>query len=74
MSVFDKFEFSTIFENHKHTIKRSKRIKGNLENPDGTLYLGDGSWGAEVSTCQKNEHSYLMNMEYDNSVWVGEVR
>ena len=47
--VFDEYKFKTIYENHQHTHKRSKLLKNNTIDIHGTLYIGDGSWGATVS-------------------------
>jgi hypothetical protein len=43
--LFDQYQLTASFENHEHTFKRSKRIKNNVVDETGTLYLGDGAWG-----------------------------
>jgi hypothetical protein len=36
------------FEHHDHTYKRTKPLRGGVESPGGTVFMGDGAWG--VST------------------------
>jgi len=43
--LFDRYHLRAAFENHFHTFKRTKLLKGNKVDPEGTLYLGDGCWG-----------------------------
>jgi dsRNA-specific ribonuclease len=46
---FDKYKFITNFENHSNLQKRSKLLKSSVEAINGTLFLGDGSWGTTNS-------------------------
>jgi len=32
-------------ENHSHTFIRSKKLNGLTEDVNGTVYIGEGSWG-----------------------------
>ena len=43
--LFDKYRVPVVLEHHDHTFKRTKPLIDGLANPDGVLYLGDGSWG-----------------------------
>lgn len=43
---FDKFRVMTIFENHVHAFKRTKPLRGNFPTENGTVYVGDGAFGA----------------------------
>ncbi|MBT7860036.1 MAG: metallophosphoesterase family protein [Gemmatimonadetes bacterium] len=43
--LFDRHALTVGFEHHDHMFKRSVRIRGNEEEEDGVLYLGDGSFG-----------------------------
>jgi hypothetical protein len=43
--VFDDQHLHVSFENHDHAYKRTKRLKASLEDPTGTLYVGDGAMG-----------------------------
>ena len=42
---FDLNNFITVFENHVHSFKRMKKLRGGSEDiENGVLYLGDGCW------------------------------
>lgn len=43
----------TSFENHVHAFKRTKPLKGNAPVSNGTVYVGDGSFGAIVDEMCK---------------------
>jgi hypothetical protein len=43
--LFEKHRVPVVLEHHDHTFKRTKLLIGGLENSNGVLYLGDGSWG-----------------------------
>lgn len=46
--VFDHFGVDVGFENHDHAYKRTKLMKGGQAvERNGTLFIGDGSWGVE---------------------------
>ena len=47
--LFDKYNMTIIFENHTHAFKRSKKIKYGKVDDEGTIYLGEGSWGVTQS-------------------------
>ena len=42
----DRSGYRSAWENHIHAFKRTFPLKGGLIDPAGTVYLGDGSWGA----------------------------
>eukprot|EP01133_Synstelium_polycarpum_P016777 gene16777-19950_t len=44
--IFDRHNLTVALENHYHLYKRSKQLKAGVEDPNGTLYIGDGAWGA----------------------------
>eukprot|EP01118_Nematostelium_gracile_P000369 TRINITY_DN1038_c0_g1_i3.p2 TRINITY_DN1038_c0_g1~~TRINITY_DN1038_c0_g1_i3.p2 ORF type:complete len:268 (-),score=51.02 TRINITY_DN1038_c0_g1_i3:22-825(-) len=46
--IFDQFKLTCGFENHDHIYKRSKRLRDGIETADGTLYVGDGTWGVTI--------------------------
>ena len=33
---------NVVFENHDHTFKRTKRLRGDKLSANGTIYIGDG--------------------------------
>lgn len=43
--LFDKHNVTIISQNHSHTFARSKKLKEMKEDANGTLYIGEGSWG-----------------------------
>jgi len=45
LPIFDKHHLTAAFEHHDHVFKRTKLLRDNHVDPDGTLYLGDGCWG-----------------------------
>jgi hypothetical protein len=45
LPVFDQNHMTAAFENHDHSLKRTKRLKDGKPDSTGTLYLGDGCWG-----------------------------
>lgn len=45
--LFEKYHLTAAFENHDHTFKRTHLIREGKVDPDGVLYMGDGSWGVE---------------------------
>jgi hypothetical protein len=50
LPVFDRHHLTTAFEHHDHVFKRTKLLRNNQPGPNGTLYLGDGGWGAGART------------------------
>ena len=45
LPIFDKHHLTTAFEHHDHAFTRTKLLRNNQVDPQGTLYLGDGCWG-----------------------------
>ncbi len=43
--AFDAYGLTAAFENHDHVQKRTKRLKNDAPDPEGTLYIGDGCFG-----------------------------
>lgn len=48
LPLFDKYALTAAFEHHDQTLKRTKTLRAGKEDPQGTLYLGDGGWGPKV--------------------------
>jgi len=70
---FDAHGLTAAFENHDHTMKRSKRIANNEVSEDGVLYLGDGSWGVnprDVDNARRWYEAVAMGVGH---VWVVDV-
>lgn len=45
--LFDKYGLTVALEHHDHTFKRTKPLKGNVVDPTGTVYVGDGCFGRD---------------------------
>eukprot|EP01114_Cavostelium_apophysatum_P013762 TRINITY_DN3406_c0_g1_i1.p1 TRINITY_DN3406_c0_g1~~TRINITY_DN3406_c0_g1_i1.p1 ORF type:complete len:600 (-),score=112.85 TRINITY_DN3406_c0_g1_i1:147-1946(-) len=48
LPTFDAHNLTVGFENHDHMYKRSKLMRANEPDSQGTLYIGDGSWGVDT--------------------------
>ena len=48
MCIRDRYGVDVAFENDHHVYKRTLPIKGDAVDPDGTIYMGDGSWGVKL--------------------------
>ena len=46
--LFDKYGVDVAFENDHHLYKRTLPLKADAIHPDGTIYMGDGSWGVDL--------------------------
>ncbi len=65
--VFDEFGLDTAFEHDAHTLKQTFRMRGEIVDPTGTLYLGDGAFGRK--TREPDEHEYLEFAEEVKHYW-----
>jgi hypothetical protein len=54
LPVFDKHKIDVGFEHHDHAYKKTKKMKGNVPNVNGTLYLGDGCFGVPAKALDAN--------------------
>mmetsp|Transcript_29034 Transcript_29034/g.28711 ORF Transcript_29034/g.28711 Transcript_29034/m.28711 type:complete len:88 (+) Transcript_29034:1145-1408(+) len=57
------------FENHVHGFKRTKPLKGGKVAEDGTVYIGDGSWGPLIGDCEPNNRDLMDNNNAIHHVW-----
>ena len=71
--VFDRYRLTAAFENHDHTLKRSKPLRAGAVDPDGTLYLGDGAWGRGDRTVDLTRRWYLDKAGATRHVWLVDV-
>lgn len=46
--LFEAHHLNAAFENHDHAYKRTHPLLKGAVNPEGVLYIGDGSWGVET--------------------------
>lgn len=67
-SLFDEYHLQAAFEHHNHAFKRTFPLFHNQINAQGTVYLGDGSWGAEPR--KTNDLWYLEKKAKKNGVWL----
>jgi len=63
--LFEKYGVSFAFEHHNHAYKRTFPIKNEQMDPEGVIYLGDGSWGVEPRLPK--EKWYLARAEGTNA-------
>lgn len=72
---FDKYKVMTVFENHVHSFKRTKPLKGNSPNENGTIYLGDGAYGALISEMCHPDATIDIFDSYSkmNNFWVSDI-
>lgn len=68
---FDNFRFLAAFENHVHVFKRTFPLTGRKYNPKGTVYLGDGNWGANSQKCTENNSTGILAVfnNHENYFW-----
>ena len=51
--LFEKYGLHVAIENHDHVFKRCFPLKEGSVNPNGVLYIGDGSWGVKPRIPKK---------------------
>jgi acid phosphatase type 7 len=64
--LFEQHHLNVAFEHHNHAYKRTHPMKGNKVDPDGVIYMGDGSWG--VTPRKPKKLWYLANTAQANAV------
>ena len=57
--LFDKYGVDAAFENDHHVYKRTLPLKNDAIHPDGTIYIGDGSWGVDLRDIPWDKASKL---------------
>ncbi len=67
-SQFERYHLQIAFEHHNHAYKRTHPIKNGKIDPDGVIYMGDGSWG--VNPRKPNDSWYLKEKACANAVCV----
>lgn len=70
LPLFDQYELSVAFENHDHSFKRSKVLKGNQVAETGTVYLGDGSFGVNPREAAITGRWYLEKASGTPHFWL----
>ncbi len=64
--LFERYHLNFAFEHHNHAYKRTFPIKNNKIDPDGVIYMGDGSWG--VTPRKPKKLWYLASAAQANAV------
>lgn len=64
--LFERYHLNVAFEHHNHAYKRTFPMKGNKIDPDGVIYMGDGSWG--VNPRRPKKLWYLANSAQANAI------
>jgi hypothetical protein len=64
--LFERYHLNIAFEHHNHAYKRTFPIRKGKINPNGVVYMGDGSWG--VSPRKPKKLWYLANAAQANAV------
>lgn len=57
--LFNKYGVTAGFEHHDHTFKRTKPVRGGQVDPEGIVYLGDGSMGVPRRPIRNWDLGYL---------------
>lgn len=70
--LFEKYNIKAAFEHHNHAFKRTHPLKNNQIDPDGILYLGDGSWGvpSRFPLFSTINRWYMAKAEFINACWL----
>ena len=56
--LFERYHLNVAFEHHNHAYKRTFPMKGAKIDPDGVIYMGDGSWGVSP---RKPKHLWYLD-------------
>jgi acid phosphatase type 7 len=64
--LFDRYHLNVAFEHHNHAYKRTYPLKGGKVDPEGVIYMGDGSWG--VSPRKPKGLWYMEKIAQTNAV------
>jgi hypothetical protein len=73
LPIFDKHRLTTAFEHHDHSFKRTKLLRNDKIDPQGTLYLGDGCWGMPSRPIGKERPWYEAKGASLQHFWVVDV-
>lgn len=71
--LFDKYGLTVALEHHDHTFKRTKPLKGNVVDPTGTVYIGDGCFGRDPRPVDPQVRWYNHAEASKANFWVIDV-
>lgn len=57
--LFEKYLVDVVLEHHDHAFKRTHPLTNGLQDKNGVLYLGDGSWGQLRAPSTPEQRTYL---------------
>ncbi|HEY2811271.1 MAG TPA: metallophosphoesterase family protein [Rhabdochlamydiaceae bacterium] len=66
--LFERYHLQCALEHHNHAYKRTYPLKAGKVDPDGLVYMGDGSWGVKPRGVSLRE--YLERVESKNAVCI----
>lgn len=74
--LFDKYGLTVGLENHDHVFKRTKPLKDNqvVENGQGTIYVGDGTFGVDPREVDPQPRWYNEKEGSIAHFWVVDVK
>lgn len=67
--LFEQAGIKFVFEHHNHCYKRTWPLKNGKKDPDGIIFLGDGSWGVMPRRVDTNR-DYLAKALSINSYFL----
>jgi hypothetical protein len=70
LPLFDLYGLDVSFENHDHSFKRTKVLKGNQVAETGTVYMGDGSFGVNPREAVDPDRWYLEKASGTPHFWL----
>ncbi len=74
LPFLDHYHFQAAFENHNHAFKRTHRIKNGALDPEGILFLGDGSWGVNPRSPRTPSNTwYIAKASSTNAFWLNKL-
>ncbi len=73
LPLFDEYEIPVSFEHHDHTFKRTKPLRNGQVSENGTIYLGDGSFGVNPRSIENFSLGYLEKGETRRHFWLVEI-
>lgn len=65
----------TVFENHVHSFKRTKPLIGSNPSDAGTVYVGDGAYGALISEMCNPDVTLdiFASFSKSNNFWMSDI-
>lgn len=71
--LFDKYNLTVASENHSHIFKRTHPMKNNQPSSEGTVYIGEGSWGQVDINPKEYEQKWTHKADIKQIVWIMKI-